>query len=156
MTIFGKPYSEYLRFQGWFLILIAAVGIGRLVLSRAGVSTSIDKYLSVTAVLLIGLVLFAVLVHSKGFGSYKQLLVVYWNNAMLANLIVSLGILIAIRTGRDNIYTVPEYSGGADGKTWLHLVAHLATGAIIFPLIAWGIGSLLMFVTKKAVKPSAA
>lgn len=150
MTIFGKPYSEYLRFQGWFLAIVAIVGIARLCLSMAGVSTSIDKFLSVTAVGLIGIVAFAVMVHTSGFGSYRQLLVVYFNNWALANLIVILGIFLAIQTGHDNIYTLPEFSGNQDGKNYLHIVGHLVVGFILLPLASWLIGSLLLFVAKKA------
>jgi hypothetical protein len=52
-------------------------------------------------------------------------------------------------------YTAPEYSGGGDGKNWLHVVAHLVIAVVVLPLVSWGVSSLVMLVTKK-VAPRAA
>ena len=60
------------------------------------------------------------------------------------------GIVIAIETHKDNIFSAPEYSGGGDGKTWLHVAAHLVLGTTVGPLLAWLVGSVIMWVTKKA------
>ena len=48
--MFGKPYSEYLRFQTPFLVAMAVVGVLRLGLSLAGQPDSIVKFASMTAV----------------------------------------------------------------------------------------------------------
>ena len=40
-------------------------------------------------------------------------------------------------TGRDNIFTAPEYSGGGDGKNWLHVGAHVVLGMFVGTLIGW-------------------
>ena len=58
---------------------------------------------------------------------------------------------LAIFTGKDNIYSEPEFSFGSDGKTWLHVGAHLVLGTTIAPLISWLVGCLIMFATKKLV-----
>ena len=62
------------------------------------------------------------------------------------------GIVIAIVTRRNNIFSAPEYSPTADGKTWAHAGAHLVFGVIVGSLLAWLIGSVIMFVTKKVVR----
>jgi len=148
MTLFGKSFGEYLRFQWFFLALTLAVGLARLVLSLAGAPTDTVKWLSVTVVSFVAFLYYSVAVHRRGFGSYRQLLVLILNQSITANLVVVLGIVIAIMTGQDNIFSIPEYSGGRDGKTWFHVLAH-----IVFPVIAsfvlWGLGSLILFVTKK-------
>lgn len=150
MTIFGKPLSEYVAFAKVFLLLIAIVGITRLALSLAGVENATVKWLSISVVSLVGLVYYAIRVHTTGFGSYKQLLALIVIQSIVAQAIIIAGIVIAIFTGRDNIFSAPEYSGGGDGKTWLHAGAHLLFGVIAGSLLAWLIGSLIMFVTKKA------
>ena len=48
--MFGKPYSEYLRFQAPILIAMAVLGLLRLGLSIAGQPDSVVKFVSVTAV----------------------------------------------------------------------------------------------------------
>jgi small basic protein len=150
MRIFGKTLSEYLSFQKYILLLILIVGLARLFLSLGGVPDSTTKWLSISVVSLIGLVYYAVRVHTSGFGSYKQLLPLLFIQSVLAQAIVILGIVIAIYTGKDNVFSAPEYSGGSDGKTWFHVLAHLILGLTIGPLVAWLIGSIILFLVKKA------
>jgi len=149
MKIFGKTLSEYLSFQKYILLLILIVGLARLFLSLGGVPDSTTKWLSISVVSFIGLLYYAIRVHSSGFGSYKQLLPLLFIQSVLAQGIVILGIVIAIYTGKDNVFSAPEYSGGSDGKTWWHVLAHLIVALIVGPIVAWVIGSILLFVVKK-------
>ena len=118
-------------------------------LSLAGAQNSAVKFISITAVLFIGLVYFAIRVYTTGFGSYKQLLPLLFLQSVVSQAIIVAGILIAMKTGKDNIFSAPEYSGGGDGKTWLHVGAHIVLGAIFGPLLAWLVGSIILWVTKK-------
>lgn len=149
MKIFGKSLTEYLTFSKWILVFIFVVGIARLVLSLAGVPNSTAKWLSVTVATLIGVLYFAVRVHTSGFGSYKHLLPIYVLQGLVGNAVIIPAIALAIVTGTDNIYSAPEFSGGQDGKNWVHAGAHLVFGTIIGPLVTWLVGCLVMFVTKK-------
>lgn len=74
MRIFGKTLSEYISFQWIMLALILVVGILRLGLSLAGVPNDSLKWLSVTIVGLLGIFYYAIRVHTRSFGSYRQLL----------------------------------------------------------------------------------
>src|SRR5438034_10733674 len=131
MTIFGKRLSEYVAFSKPFLGLILIVGIARLALSLGGVPSSIAKWISITAVIWIGVLYYAIRVHTSGFGSYKQLLPICVLMSLAAQAIIVPGIILAISTGKDNIYSVPEYAFGGDGKTWLHVGAHLVIGTTV-------------------------
>jgi hypothetical protein len=149
MRIFGKSLAEYLSFTRGFLILILVVGLGRLLLSILGVPNSAVKFLSLTVLFLVGMFYYSVRVYTTGFGSYKQLLPVLALQVIAGESIVILGIVIAILTGRENIFSIPEYSPGkASGGTWGHVAGHLVA-MIVFPLVLWLLGSLVMFVTKK-------
>src|SRR5213596_153929 len=123
MTIFGKRVSEYVAVSKPFLGLILIVGIARLALSLGGVPISTAKWLSITAVIWIGVLYYSIRVHASGFGSYKHLLPIFVLMALVAQAIIVPAIVLAIFTGTDNIYSVPEYSFGSDGKTWLHAAA---------------------------------
>lgn len=149
MKIFGKTLSEYVSFQKHILILVLIVGLARLFLSIGGVADSTTKWLSISVVSLIGLVTYAIRVHTTGFGSYKQLLPLLFIQSLLAQGIIIAGIIIAIFTGKDNVFSIPEYSGGRDGKNWLHVLGHLGVGLILGSLIAWLIGSLILLIVKK-------
>ena len=74
MRIFGKSLSDYVSFEKGFLILVVVVGLARLALSLLGVPNSTAKFVSLTVLLLLGMVYYSVRVHTSGFGSYKQLL----------------------------------------------------------------------------------
>jgi hypothetical protein len=128
---------------------ILIVGLVRLALSLAGVSISSAKYFSLTGAWLVGLVVSSILVHRRRFGSYKQLLGVVGLQSLAAQLFTAAVVVLAIATGVDNIYTVPEYSGGSDGKTWFHAAAHLVFAFPVLTLAGWLIGSGILFVTKK-------
>ena len=121
MTIFGKSLSAYFAFQKTIVILIVLVGFARLALSMAGVPVSSVKWVSLTLMAAVGLIYCAIQVPRTGFGSYTHLLPLFVIQAGIGNLIVALSIMLAMATGTDNIYSLPEYSGGADGRhgfTW--------------------------------------
>src|SRR5262244_2084576 len=152
MKIFGKTISEYVSFAKGILILVLVVGLARLVLSLAGVANSADKFLSLTVVMLIGLLYFSIRVHTSGFGSYKQLLPVLALQWIASQSIIIAGIVIAIATSKDNIFSAPEYSPNkADGRNWAHAISHLVV-MLVMPILSWLIGCLIMFVTKKITR----
>lgn len=149
MTIFGKPLSEYVAFAKWFLVLILMVGIARLALSLGGVANSAAKWVSISVAMWIGIVYFAIRVHTTGFGTYRHLLPLYFLQSLAAQAVIVPAIILAIATGRDNIFSAPEFSFGGDGKTWVHVLAHLFVGTTIGSLVGWAVGCLVLFVTKK-------
>jgi hypothetical protein len=144
-VIFGKRVSEYLAFQKPFLILLAAVGLARLGLSLAGLPNVSVRWLSMNAVLWIATVYYGVAVHTRRFGSYKQLLPLIVFQVALFHSIAILGILLTI-AGLPNIYGAPEYSVP---NQWLHIAAHLTIGMVAASLLLWGFASLVLLVTKK-------
>lgn len=152
MTIFGKPLSEYFNFAKPVLALVVLVAIARLALSLGGVPNSATKWLSVTVAIWLSLLYFAIRVHTTGFGSYKQLLPICYLLSISAQAVIVPSIILAIVTGHDNIYSIPENFFGNDGKTWLHAAAHVFVGGLsLGPLMGWVLGCLIMFITKKAV-----
>jgi hypothetical protein len=152
MTAFGKPLSDYVRFSGLFLILVLAAGITRLALSLGGASNETAKWFSMTVLVWIGVVYYSIQVHTTGFGSYRHLLPVVAILNISAQIIAIVGILIAIFTGVSNIFSAPEYSfagNGGDGKTWLHVAAHIFIGTTMGSLLPWAIGCGILALTRK-------
>jgi len=150
MTIFGKRLSEYFAFAKPFLGLILIVAIGRLALSFAGLPNSTSRWVSATGAIWLGVLYFGIKVHTTGFGSYKQLLPICYLMSITAQLVIVPSIILAILTGHDNIYSIPENFFGNDGKSWLHVAGHIFIGgATLGPLMSWLFGSIIMFVTRK-------
>ena len=152
MQIFGKPFATYVQFCRVFLILIAAAGVTRLFLSLSGAPNATAKWFSMIALVWIAAFYFAIRVHTSGFGTYRHLLPIYALLNLTAQVIAIAGILIAILSGTNNIFSAPEYAFGADGKTWLHLGAHVVVGTTVGTLIPWLVGCLIMFISTKLVR----
>lgn len=162
--MFGKPVLDYLKFQRSILILIAVVWALRFGLSLAGVTSDTVKFVSITALLLIGAVYYARAVHDSGFGGYKQLLALCWTQGVFSQTLIAIAIVVGILGGQDNVFTLPEFyppSAGdsplplpLDGKNWGHAAAHIFfAGAIMLPLIGWALSSATLAVLRK-VRPA--
>jgi hypothetical protein len=150
--MFGKSLSAYVRFQRWILILIVLAFAIRLGASLAGVPNEATKWISVNLALFVGLLYCSVAVHTRGFGSYKQLFGLLLVQTFVAEILIALAIVFGILTATDSIYTAPEYFGGNDGKTWVHVLLHLV-GWIPGALFGWLFGSLILLVTRR-LKPN--
>ena len=153
MTLFGKKLSEYLRFQWWILALLVVVGLARLALSLGGAPKDTAKWLSVTAVMVLGLLYYSVRVHTSGFGGARHLLGLLLIQQIVAQAVIILGIAIAVTTGQDNIFSIPEYRppmGGVEGRTWNHALGHLVIGVFVLSLVGWLVGSGILALTRKA------
>jgi hypothetical protein len=146
--MFGKKLSEYVYFVRWILILVAVAFVIRLGISIAGTPFTETRWFSINLVLLVGLIYCSIAVHTSGFGSYKRLFGLLLVQNVFAHTFIALRIAIAIVTGKENAFTVPEVSGGGNGASWFHALIHLVVGFIV-PVFAWIIGSAILFVTKK-------
>ena len=146
--MFQKPYSEYIRFQTPVLIAMAIVGLLRLGLSIAGMPDSIVKFVSVSAVGFAGIVYYGVRVRPTGFGSYRHLLPLVFNQGLVANGIAIVGIGLAVM-GMPNIYDVQEFRGPfatAETTPLQHALAHMFIGTTVGALMGWGMSSIVMAV----------
>lgn len=148
--MFGRPFADYVRFQKVVLAVLAAVGLARLGLSLAGLPDASVRWLAMNAVLWAGVLYYGVAVHTRGFGSYRQLLPLLLVQTVLFQVIAVLGILLAI-AGFPNIFAAPEYSFPGQSQ-WVHAGAHLTLGVAVATLLQWGVGSLVLLITKKAAR----
>ena len=150
--MFGKKFSDYIRFQSWILILLVAVFLVRLGLSLNGASFPQIRWVSMNLVLLLGLIYCAIAVHTRRFGGYRQLFGLLLVQNVLSHTLIALAITLSIVTATQNVFTAPEVSGGGDGANWFHVVAHAIAGFLV-SVFAWLVGSVILFVTRK-IKPA--
>ena len=145
--MFGKPYSEYIRFQTPFLAAIAIVGLIRLMLSIAGQPDSVVKFASMTVVGFAGIVYYGVRVRSSGFGGYRHLIPLIFNQGLIANGIAILGIGLSVM-GMPNIYDVAEFRPpfAREATPPAHAAAHLFFGTTLGTLVGWVFGSIVMAI----------
>ena len=149
MNIFGKRLSDYARFARLFITLVAAAGLTRLALTLSGSPNSTARWFSMTALMWIAVVYYAIRIRATDFGTYKHLLPVLALPNLVAQGIAITGILIAIFSGTPNIFSAPEYAFGGDGRTWSHVAAHLFFGTTVGSLVPWAVGCAIMVVAKR-------
>ena len=146
--MFGKRLSEYVAFQKGWLALIVVVGVTRLVLSLAGAPNTTTRFLSMNVIVWLAALYCGAVVHTRGFGSYRQLLPLHILQTVAMQAISALGILVSI-AGYPNVFTAPEFSFNAQSQ-WVHLLSHLTVGILAPPLLLWAGSSLVLLVTRKA------
>jgi len=145
--MFGKRVSEYLGFQKVPLAILAVVGLARLGLSLAGTPDKTVAWLSMNVVTWAAAFYYGVAVHTRGFGSYRQILPLAFFQMVLQQVIAVAGILLAI-AGLPNVFAAPEFSMGVQNQ-WIHLLAHLTIGIVVPTLMLWGVASLVLLITRK-------
>ncbi len=145
--MFGKSIPDYLRFQQVILVTIAVVGLLRLGLSLAGVPDPAVAWLSMTVVTLAATIYYGVAVHTHRFGGYRHVLPLAFFQMVVQQAIAVIGIMTAI-AGFPNVYAAPEYTPGTSNQ-WLHALAHLTVGIAAPTLLTWGVGSLVLAVTRR-------
>ena len=144
--MFGKPYGDYVRFQKTWLILIAVVGFARLALSIYGVPDMTVRFFSMNVVGVVALFYYGLRVGPSGFGSYRHLLPLVFNQNFLTNAIVVLGIALSAM-GKPNIFDAPEYRPPFGQPSPMnHALAHLLLANIAGTLVQWGFTSLVMLI----------
>ncbi len=151
--MFGKSISDYLRFQQVILVTIAVVGLLRLGMSLAGVPDPAVAWLSMTVVTFAATVYYGVAVHTHRFGGYRQILPLVFFQMVVQQAIAVVGIMTAI-AGFPNVYAAPEYDPVSSNQ-WLHALAHLTFGIVAPTLLMWGVGSLVLAVTRRLARPEA-
>ncbi len=151
--MFGKSIADYLRFQQVILFTIALVGLLRLGLSLSGVPDPSVAWLSMTVVTLAATLYYGVAVHTHRFGGYRQILLLVFFQMVVQQAVAVIGIMAAI-AGFPNVYAAPEYSRGVTNQ-WLHALAHLTIGIGAPTLLMWGVGSLVLAVTRRLARREA-
>ena len=145
--MFGKRASEYLRFQWVVLVALGVVGLARIVLSIAGLPSSVVTWMSLNLIAFPAAFYYGWATERLRFGSYKQVLGLAFYRSLVFHGIAVLGILLAI-AGFPNLFAAPEYSGGAETNQWLHIAAHLTIGVVATSLIWWALGSIALAITR--------
>ena len=144
--MFGKPYSEYIRYQWPFLAGTAALGLLRLALSISGQPDSTVRFASITAFGFVSFAYYGATVRRRGFGAYRHLLPLVFNQGLIANGIAVLGIALAV-SGMPNIYDAPEFRGPfatAETTPLQHALAHIFAGTTAGALVGWLFASIVM------------
>jgi len=148
MRVCGKTWSEYVAFLKGPFILLTVVFVLRWVLSECGIHGPLTKYLSVSAVSIPIVIYLALKTHTRRFGGYAHLGTLVLLVGLWANILISVGILAAWVTGRDNVYSQLEHLGQASGYA-AHILTHLTVFTSLFTLEYFFIDALILYLLRR-------
>ena len=154
MKIQGHTVRDYFRLLAPLFGLIAIVWALRLVLGLIGTPFWIVRLVSVSAALALAVVIAVLLIHVRRFGSYPHVFLVSFLLVAWREILIIGAILFSVITGKENIFTAPEFSiPGDDPNHIRHILGHLTFGIGAGTLLGGLIGCLLLWMLRKIVPP---
>ncbi len=152
MKIGGHRMREHLRLLAPFFAFIAAVWLIRMTLWSAGAPAWLVRLVSVTVATALSIMLTAFLMHWRGFGSYANMVLAGFLLTAWSELLIAGAIKLAVVTGTDNVYTLPEYTFPAgDPRHVEHIRSHLTFGIGVGTLEGAAVGCLLLWLLRMLV-----
>ena len=152
MRVGGRRMREHVRLLLPLFAFLLVVWLLRLLLAAAGASLSVSRVFSVTTASAVAVFLAVLLIHFHGFGGYTNVVTTsLLLNAWSQSLIV-IAILVAVVTGTENIYTLPEFSVPGDDPLHLrHIFGHLTFMLGLGTLFGAGVGCLMLWFLRLMV-----
>ena len=149
MKIGGHGLREHVRLLMPLFGLITAVWLLRLVMDLAGTPPAVVRFVSVTVAGSASILLAALLIHFKRFGSYPNIVVATFILEVWSQLLICSAIAFSALTGTTNIYSAPEYSHGSTPLT--HIIGHITFGVGMGTLFGSAMGCLLLWLLRHIV-----
>jgi hypothetical protein len=147
MKICGHGLRNHLRLLAPLFGFIAAVWALRLVLGVASAPEIVLRWISVTLAGAFAIILAVLLIHSRRFGGYPNVVLAAFLLEAFAHLLISAAIAFYAVTGIPNIYTTPEYAHQMTPTN--HILAHLTLGIGSGTLFGSAMSCFLLFLLRK-------
>src|ERR1043165_7763076 len=110
MNICGLGLRDHIRLLAPLFGLIAIVWALRWGLDAAGAAHSMVRIFSVTGATSLAILIAVWMFHTRGFGSYPNVVVASLLLAVWEQLILIVAIVFSVMTRMDNVFTEPEFS----------------------------------------------
>jgi hypothetical protein len=151
MKINGRGFRDHIRLLWPLLAFITAVWALRMVLAAAECPRSVVHAASVTVATAFCILLAAILIHARDFGSYSNVVFAVFLLALWAQLLIVSVIAFTALTGIPTIYAAPEFSGGLSVAR--HIEGQLSFALGVGTLFGSGMGCLLFWLLRRIVPP---
>lgn len=148
MRIGGHGLRDHIRLLAPLLVLIAAVWALRLVLYAAGAPPFVLHIVSVTLAGAACTLLAAIMIHSRRFGSYTNVVAAVFLLSCWQQLLISAAIVFTALTGLQTVYSAPEFSFSQ--SLWAHIAGHLTFGVGSGTILGAVMGCAVLWMLRKA------
>jgi hypothetical protein len=120
----------------------------RMILAAAGAPRGLVMVASVTIAHAFCVLLIVMLIHVRRFGGYANVVVASFLFTAWSNLLVSVAIAFTALTGKENIYSAPEFSSHLLSPM-KHIIGHLTFGIGFGTIIGSAMGCLLLLLLRR-------
>jgi hypothetical protein len=149
MKIHGRGLRDYIRLLWPLFAFIAAVWALRMGLAAAEAPHGVVNAVSVTVATALCMLMAAILIHARNFGSYSNIVFAAFLLALWAQLLIVSVIAFTALTGIPTIYAAPEFSAGLSAAD--HIEGQLSFALGFGTLFGSGMGCLLFWLLRRIV-----
>ncbi len=152
MNICGHGLRDHIRLLAPLYGFITLVWALRWGLDAAGFSHGLVRAFSVTGATSLSVLVAVWLIHTRGFGSYPNVVVTSLLLVIWEQLIIVVAIVFSVITKIENVFTKPEFSiPTADPYHFKHIVGHLTFGIGAGMLFGAATGCLMLWLLRTIV-----
>jgi len=152
MKICGRGLRDHIRLLGPLFGLITLVWALRWAFDAAGFPHGLVRAFSVTVATSLALLIAVWLIHTRGFGSYPNVILASLLLTAWSQLIIVLAICFSVFSKIENVFTEPEFSiQGEDPFHVRHVLGHLTFGIGAGMLFGAATGCLMLWLLRTIV-----
>ena len=151
MNFCGHGLRDHVRLLTPLFGFIALVWVLRLLLDGAGVSHGVVRIFSLTAATSLSILVAVWLIHTRGFGSYPNVVVASLLLVVFEQLLIVLAIAFAVLSKTENVFTKPQYSMPDDPNHVKHILGQLTFGIGAGILLGTATGCLMLWLLRMLV-----
>jgi hypothetical protein len=151
MKICGRGLRDHIRLLAPLFGLITLVWALRWALDAAGVSPSLVRAFSVTGATSLAVLIAVWLIHTRGFGSYPNVVVASLLLTVFGQVIIVAAIAFSVVSKIDNVFTRPEFSRPDDPYHLKHILGQMTFVIGAGTLLGTATGCLMLWLLKRLV-----
>lgn len=151
MRVCGFGLRDHIRLLAPLFGLITIVWALRWALDAAGLSPSLVRAFSVTGATSLSVLIAVWLIHTKGFGSYPNVVVASLLLTVFGQLLIVAAIAFSVVSKIDNVFTKPEFSRPDDPYHLKHIVGQMTFVIGAGTLLGTATGCLMLWLLKRLV-----
>ena len=151
MNICGRGLRDHIRLLAPLFGLIALVWALRWALDAAGAPHGLVRAFSVTGAVPLAILIAVWLIHTRGFGSYPNVVVATLLLVIFGQTLIIIGVLFSVVTGIENVFTHPDVSVPDDPHHVRHILGQLTFGIGANTLLGAATGCLMLWLLRMLV-----
>ena len=151
MAICGRGLRDHIRLLAPLFGFITVVWALRWALDAAEVSPGLVRVFSVTGATSLSVLIAVWLIHTRGFGSYPNVVVTSLLLTVFEQVLIVAAITFSVVSKIENVFTRPEFSRPDDPHHVKHILGQLTFGIGAGILLGTATGWLMLWLLRRMV-----